>query len=333
MNHGIEFLATDLHTDHLKIPLLDFCRQSSACRTLLCCHSNSTSCILGTQRTFSTLRWDVVPILLLQTIYIIVEQHEQVHYSYWKWERNQVMAWAEHSGQNPESIHFYWSFFKKKKFYEIIQELREINPEDKKAYEDPPPSLPEQGESWSCSKRVPKRARGQEAHPEKETWGSRDMFTFCLLTHSHRTLTLFPEASPASKPPMLAHPKETSNAPNNWTSVHNKNMQTEKDQQDVFCSLSERVCLVLVELKNRKQTKTNPQQHSFPEEQHSRMTIHWQLNLTKIEETTLPACVHNQPLLRGRHQNRSDSERQRGHGLTTRIQPEHVNTESTNQSN
>lgn len=113
MNHGIEFLATDLHTDHLKIPLLDFCRQSSACRTLLCCHSNSTSCILGTQRTFSTLRWDVVPILLLQTIYITVERHERVHYSCGKWEHNQVMAWAEHSGQNP--VHFYWSFLKKKK--------------------------------------------------------------------------------------------------------------------------------------------------------------------------------------------------------------------------
>lgn len=94
-------------------------------------------------------------------------------------------------------------FFQKKKFYELIQELREINPEDKKAHEYPP-SLPEQEESRSCSKTVPKRPRGQEAHPEKETRGSRDMFTFCLLTHSHRTLTLFPEASPASKPPMLA---------------------------------------------------------------------------------------------------------------------------------
>lgn len=136
------------------------------------------------------------------------------------------------------------------------------------------------------------------------------MFTFCLLTHICRTMTLFPEAaqlcSSVNKRATLAsktNRRRTEQPSHDSSSVqHNENTHTEKDQQDVFCSPSERACLVLVDAFRRKQI--SPRQRSFPEEQHSRMTFHRRL---KIEETTLPTCVRNQPLLRGRHQNRSDS--------------------------
>lgn len=107
---------------------------------------------------------------------------------------------------------------------------------------------------------VPKRARGQEAHPEEETRGSGDVFTFCLLPHTHRTMTLFPEAAPAT----LAAVSGAAGSSSLFT------MEARKrggDQQDV-----ERVRLVLVEKNKRKQIR--PRQRSFPEEQHSRMTFH-----------------------------------------------------------